>query len=182
MSVLISNPHNLDQRGVAKLPRPNEYTPCTKALLPINQPSRQWPVMTPPAGCPHYFPGPLGESAPFRQSSKLPHQTFYVAYQTGPFAQSCVPICGHPVLLPAQCPVLQRSPKVAQQQFKLPSIYWCLDAATVPGARDKIWKMRVLNVREEMKSVELKGTSRILCSSSSFSKEKIGPWRLNDPL
>lgn len=85
-----------------------------------------------------YFRGPLAESAPFRQSSKLPHQTFYIAYQTGPFARSCVLICGHPVLLPAQCPVLLRSPKVAQQQFKLPSIYWCLDAATVPGARDKI--------------------------------------------
>lgn len=27
-----------------------------------------------------------------------------------------------------------------------------------------------------MESLELKGTSRIVCSSSSLSKEKIGPW------
>lgn len=114
-------------------------------------------------------------------------QSYLTKHSTSPTRQAHLlspvsPFAAHPVLLPAQCPVLLRSPEVAQQQFKLPSTYWCFAAATVPGARDKIWKIRVLNVREKMESVELKGTSRILCSSSSFSKEKIGPWRLNDPL
>lgn len=39
----------------------------------------------------------------------------------------------------------------------------------------KYEKLESLNMGEKMESLELKGTSRIVCSSSSLSKEKIGP-------
>lgn len=66
--------------------------PRTKAFCPINNPSRQWPVMSPPAGHPHYFWGLLAWTCPLQTKLKAASQNILRRLPDRPV---CLVLCPH---------------------------------------------------------------------------------------